>query len=445
MKKLAAFLYRRICGSGIGLFHRVQVENDLVQLYPGEKPESAKAEYYVKKLALLLTILLAGGFLGLAVKLTAQRNAALNEAGTVLRGSRESGGRQLLLEADDGRSRKRFEIAVEPRSPTGEEAEEMFDRFLDQVESYILGGNEDLQHVSADLALVGEYGDFPFRAVWESSREEIIDSGGRVASIEAPVSLELRVTLYCGEWERTDTIPVTAVPVLLTEEEREYRELKELLLRTERESREEEVWRLPEEWAGRRLTWRLQTEDYSLWIWGMTPAVAALLYRMADRDMHEELEKRRKNLRREYPELVYKLLLYMGAGMNIRGAFRKIGSDYEKKKSGTGRVKPGCEEVLYTCRELQAGVSEGTAYEHFGKRAGAREYIRLGTLLGQNLKRGNSTLLERLREEAEKASGESLQQVKKLGEEAGTKLLVPMVMMLAVVMILIMIPAFGTM
>ena len=74
-----------------------------------------------------------------------------------------------------------------------------------------------------------------------------------------------------------------------------------------------------------------------------------------------------------------------------------------------------------------------------------QEYIRLCTLLTQNLKRGNSSLLERLREEADKISEERLQRSRKLGEEAGTKLLVPMVMMLAVVMVMIMIPAFAAM
>lgn len=63
----------------------------------------------------------------------------------------------------------------------------------------------------------------------------------------------------------------------------------------------------------------------------------------------------------------------------------------------------------------------------------------------QNLKRGNSTLLERLREEADKAGEERLMHSRRLGEEAGTKLLVPMVLMLAVVMVMIMVPAFSTM
>jgi len=94
---------------------------------------------------------------------------------------------------------------------------------------------------------------------------------------------------------------------------------------------------------------------------------------------------------------------------------------------------------------LHSGISEGQSYEHFGRRTGLQEYIRLSTLLAQNLKRGNSTLLERLREEVEKSAEERLQQSKRLGEEAGTKLLVPMVLMLAVVMAMIMVPAFSSM
>ena len=92
---------------------------------------------------------------------------------------------------------------------------------------------------------------------------------------------------------------------------------------------------------------------------------------------------------------------------------------------------------------FRSGVSEGRSYEHFGRRTGLQEYVRLSTLLMQNLKRGNSALLERLREEADKAWEEQLQQGRRMGEEAGTKLLVPMVMMLAVVMVMIMVPAFS--
>lgn len=445
MKRIAVFLYKRICRLGIPIFRGAQVESDLAQLYPGERLEELRAEYYVKKLSLFLTILLAGAAFGAVIKGKERREAGLDVEGAVTRGGFESGERQLWLEADDGKNKKTFRIAVNPRSLAEEELTELSDSFLEQIGDLILNENVDLQHISGNLDLRQEYEGFPFEVSWESSRGDIVDGEGNLFPVETPTGLELRVELVCGEWRREESLSVTAVPVILTEEEQEYLELKELLLRTEEASRGEETWRLPEEWRGRKMKWSLRGENYGVVIWLASPVAAVLIYVLSDRDLHGKLEKRRKSMRREYPELVYKVLLYMGAGMNIRGAFRKIGTDYEKKKRRNGRVKPACEEVLYTCRELQGGVSEGTAYESFGKRAGTREYIRLGSLLGQNLKRGSSTLLDRLREEAEKASGESLQQVRRLAEEAGTKLLVPMVMMLAVVMVIIMIPAFGAM
>lgn len=444
MKRIALSLYKRICKTGIPIFRGVQVESDLAQLHPGERIEDLRGEYYGKKLALLLTILLAGIFLGMAAKVKVHKSAGLDGEGTIARGTFESGSRQIWLEADDGRTQKSFRITVDPRKLTGEELQELSERFLEKIEDYILNGNKDLGHISDRLKLEREYEGFPFEIFWESSREDILDSEGNLSSVREPTGLNLTAELVYGEWRRTETLSITVVPAFLTEEEKDYQALKELLLETEKESREEENWKLPGEWKGREIRWRLRTEDYSGYIWGATPVVAVLIYLLSDRDLHEKTEKKRRQMRREYPELVYKLLLYMGAGMTIRGAFRKIGTDYEKKKSRNGRRKPAYEEVLYTCRELQGGVPEGAAYERFGKRAGAREYIRLGALLGQNLKRGSGTLLNRLREEAEKASGESLQQVRRLGEEAGTKLLIPMVMMLAVVMVMIMIPAFGT-
>ena len=51
----------------------------------------------------------------------------------------------------------------------------------------------------------------------------------------------------------------------------------------------------------------------------------------------------------------------------------------------------------------------------------------------------------RLREENDNAIREQINRIRQIGEEASTKLLVPMVMMLGIVMVIIMIPAFGTM
>ena len=190
-----------------------------------------------------------------------------------------------------------------------------------------------------------------------------------------------------GGYEREEAIPVRVVPVILSEEEQLYREMEEMLRQSQSDSLEEETWWLPQEWQGEEIQWQQIVEDNSLLLWGAAMLTAVLVFLLLDRDLHEQLEKRKRSLRQEYPEIVHKLVLFVGAGMTIRGAFQKIAGDYEAKCRSGERASPAYEEVLYTCRELHSGISEGQSYEHFGRRTGLQEYIRLSTLLAQNLKK----------------------------------------------------------
>lgn len=172
-------------------------------------------------------------------------------------------------------------------------------------------------------------------------------------------------------------------------------------------------------------------------------AVGIALFFLKDKDLHDLVEKRRQEERHLYPEIVQKLTLYLGAGLNLRTAFVRVAQDYEDSVRRGGGTKPAYEEMLVAVREIGTGVSETLAYENFGRRTGVREYIRLSTFLTQNLKKGSSTLLQQLREEAEAAEELQMQNARRLSEEASTKLLLPMVMLLLVVMIMIMLPAFS--
>ena len=65
--------------------------------------------------------------------------------------------------------------------------------------------------------------------------------------------------------------------------------------------------------------------------------------------------------------------------------------------------------------------------------------------LSQNLRKGTKGLSELLKLESIQAFEERKARAKRLGEEAGTKLLLPMFLMLAVVLIIVIVPAFLTM
>ena len=151
MKKISLYLYKKACILGLPLFRGRRVEADLARLYPGERVEYVKTQYYVKKLSLTLTVLLVGLLLGLMVRWNAVRSAILEEEGAVLRGDLEA--EQLWLEADDGESRRTFLVEVSPREPTEQEAAALLESFLQNITVRVLNGNEDFAHITGDLAL----------------------------------------------------------------------------------------------------------------------------------------------------------------------------------------------------------------------------------------------------------------------------------------------------
>lgn len=443
--KMAVYLYKRACIRGIPLFSSVQVEKDLRSLHPGEGKESLKADYYIKKLSLSLAVISVGTLFGMLVKYNSQRGILLDEEGRIPRGDYRKGSVKVQLKTDRAEGgTDSFQIEVAPVLLTENEVWILSEELWDRLPEYVLGENEALDRVSSDLALEESYDDYPFMLEWESRSPAIVGSTGRVYPVETEVPVEMVVRMSYEETVREEVLPIKVVPPALSAEEQEHAALEDLLLQSEYENRREEMWNLPDEWKGERVSWQQEVKDYSVVLWVLTIVTAVSVYAMSDQDLHKQQEQRKKEMQRDYPDIVHKLVLYAGAGMTTRGAFQKIAGDYEQKAAGKD-LKPAYEEMLYACRELHSGVSEATAYEHFGKRTGLQEYIRLSTLLTQNLKKGNSALLERLREEAERAGEERLQSCKRLGEEAGTKLLVPMVLMLLVVMVMIMIPAFSAM
>lgn len=443
--KMATFLYRHMNVGKLSLFADKQVEKDLLRLHPEENREEVCAEYYVKKIALSLCICVAASFLGVIISTNAKKAQVLegtDGTGGVKRGSYLEEPREIMVQALG--EEHLFHVTVEEQKLTKEEAENIYQTFWEELQQEILGENLSLGEVRNDLKLVDALEGYPFLVEWESEMPDLLNSYGEIQDIDMQETVLLKVFVTYEDMEWQEEIEACLMPELLSAEELKSKELQEMLDLSEKESREEPIWKLPETYQGTKLIWKQVIKDDSLLLWAGMLLLAVLVYFLSDKDLHNTLEKRKEQMKREYPEIVQKLVLYMGAGMTIRRAFQKIAGDYEQGKMQGGRSLPIYEEMLYACRELQTGISEGAAYEHFGKRTGLQEYIRLCTLLQQNLKKGTSTLLSRLREEADKAVAEKVQGSRRHGEEAATKLLLPMVMMLLVVMIIIMIPAFSS-
>lgn len=254
--------------------------------------------------------------------------------------------------------------------------------------------------------------------------------------------ISLTAMLIYEDFREEYVIPVHIFPPQYSETELFRHRVQELLTVSEQTNRSEEQLELPEMVDGRSIAWKEKKEEGSIEVFFLLCISAAAIYVLKDRELQQQAEKRNRQLLLDYPRLVSRMTLYLGAGMTIRNVFYKIASDYQKEKAAGGEVRYVYEEMLLTCHELDSGVSELTAYEHFGKRCRLIQYMKLVNLLVQNLRKGSNSLLDAMRTEAKNAFEERKNTARKLGEEAGTKLLLPMMLMLGIVMVLIMIPAY---
>ena len=91
---------------------------------------------------------------------------------------------------------------------------------------------------------------------------------------------------------------------------------------------------------------------------------------------------------------------------------------------------------------MEKGISELEVYESFGLRTGLVHYKKLMSLFVSDQRRGSIRLLEAMEQELYEAWEEQKRKIRQQGEKIGTKLLAPMMGMLAVVFVMIMVPAF---
>ncbi|MBQ8231348.1 MAG: hypothetical protein IJZ34_05420 [Lachnospiraceae bacterium] len=446
-----------------------KVKADMEKLHLGIKVDALVERYYVEKLALVLVIALTGTVLGILVSWQAQKNSLLKEENQITRGDYRLPASKVELEADlDGYSTQKFSLEINGYIPDKEEVDQLEIVFWEAMCKKALGENVSWNEIRSDLCLETTLDGYPFSVEWTSANPYVVDDNGLVrqpeeaGSVSAErdrvekdntgatggeicQSVELTAIVSCNQWEWTHILELTVRPALLSEEERLYQELQEFLIFSESESREEAVFLLPGEWHNQEIHWTEKVEDYGIVLWALALVTAAAIFMMKDKDLHAQVQSRQRQIRDSYPTIVNKLELYLGAGLTIRGAFERIAEDYRMELLEGGSTQPAYEEILYTCRELRTGTGESEAYERFGRRCGAQEYIRLGAMLSQNLKKGSTALLVRQREETDNAIREQINRSRQIGEEASTKLLVPMIMMLGIVMVVIMIPAFGNM
>jgi len=333
-----------------------------------------------------------------------------------------------------------MDVVVEERMFTEEEIREMLPGFREKLEKAVLGKNRDADHVDSDLDLVSEIKGYPFIVEWDIGNREVFNRMGEIReNIPAEGSLcMLTAHITYDEHEEQHSFSVMAYPREMSEAEKLGQKIESALSDAAYKSRNEEKFILPSEVDGIKVIWQERKTGSVVILAVMIAVSIAAVYWGRDKDLDKKLKERDAQLEADYPEMVSKLSLYIGAGMSTRMAWRKMVDEYKQK----GIKRYVYEEMLLCCREMDSGISELQAYQLFAKRCRLQKYVKLVSLLEQNSRLGAAGFLSTMRSECRDALQDRKSNARRLGEEAGTKLLLPMIMMLAIVMVVIIVPAF---
>lgn len=332
-------------------------------------------------------------------------------------------------------------ITVKERQYTQQELSELFAAYEERLPELILGDNESLDQVRSPLSLPDTLENGAISVSWYLEPSNYMNDQGEFEE-EPPEEgslVELCAILKYQEKEQEYRFFAKLYPREKTSGERLGQRLAEEAAREEERDPTAGEVLLPEEIDGKKIQWMTPGTP-------IVPLGAALLFVMIwylltkdEKKLKEKLEFRRRQMIMDYPMILYKMSMLLGAGMTIQGAFRKIAFHYKETRGN--ELHYAYEEMLNACYQMEKGTGEAAAYENFGQNCQDLRYIKFGSMLSQNLKKGSKGLSELLMREASLGMEERRNLACRMGEEAGVKLLLPMMLMLVLVMVILIVPS----
>ncbi|MCR4999541.1 MAG: type II secretion system F family protein [Lachnospiraceae bacterium] len=354
----------------------------------------------------------------------------------LVRGNPTDGVTSHELRLDNGNGMEDVVVEVYPKRRSPEEVEALLDAAESEVEASYLGSNKDADVIQQKLNLQTSYVDGCVEARWQISPLTVMDTDGtlRYDNISEPTKVIGELTLSC-EGEKRDLKYQWMVypPSAETKEGFEY-ELNRSLQEAEESTRDSDAMELPSEIGDRKLTWipKMEHTGLQLCLLGIGAVVAIGVAEKEEKKQAKQ--KLEKALQSDYPNIVNWLSLYVGAGISVKQAFAIIGKKATEEH-------PGYEAILRCSRAIADGKSEMAAYEDLSEYAPNKNYRKLSLLITHHIRKGSEDLMFQLEREAQAAFEQRKMQARIAGEEASTKLLIPMMGLLGIVLVVLIIPA----
>lgn len=355
------------------------------------------------------------------------------------------GDKSVVLSVSEGEKTEEFELKIAEQTASEKEIAALFDSYFKALEEEIKGKNPSLQKVSSNLKLPATLDGYPFHAEYDIQDVNYIGYDGALGKEakeleEGKLQTAITVRASYTTASQEKTFQITIVPHK-TEKMTRISNLKKSLQKKEQSLRKEKEFALPSVIDGIQISKSAQGNSE----WNIILLAGLLIGGILTKRYYQvksRAEKAKESCIEDFPLVVHLLSLYMGAGLSFAGALQRICTEYSKGMLTTeGKKRYVFEQMQVARQQIQMGVSQKKACEQWGQRMNMEMYRKLSMILIQCLSKGNREVREYMEQMEEEAFRNQIDRIRKRGEEASSKMLLPMVLLMAAVMIMVMFPA----
>ena len=191
--------------------------------------------------------------------------------------------------------------------------------------------------------------------------------------------------------------------------------------------------------SGAEIKWEIERKSNSVVIIFLTFLAAFMVYRNRFTVIKREREQNENSVLNNLPEFLNRLVLLLNAGLVLNTAFEKIiaesaGTSEKKDDYFNRNMSAIYDSVKY------ANGSVNREFRIFAQESGIKELIRISNIINDNIHKG-AELNEKLETESENLWISRKKMCEERGRMAETKLMLPLVMFLMVLIVITVAPA----
>lgn len=420
----------------------------VTSLYRKQEQEEQLQKIWCKRIGFILIFLLTAFLFLLIPGEEEKEETTICDESTILR---EDTGKEVsfdfITQVQGEDKKETITLYLDDREFTPEEFLQLDKLCLTYLNEKLKGNNQSLEKVNSSLNFVAEVPQTGIEISWILP-ENYIREEGSLNYMEIPkegVKTSVVAQAKWRNWEKEYTFPITIESNNLPQGEWAVYQIKAAILEKVEQQNAQKQIALPTKIGDYSVRYEESEKEKSPPVYLLVFLIIFFFPIIWKKEERKKIEHRQQQLQLDYPEFINKSMLLFNAGLTIRGCFKRLGEEYQRNLQKGGERRYVYEEVLTAYQEMTNGASEAAAMEHFGKRCRQLSYLRYASIINQNMKKGTEGFIALLETEASDAFEKRKELSRQMGETAGTKLLLPMMLMFGIVIAIIIMPAFMAM